>query len=219
MAETAGYEGMIYYRHGYAKGTLTFNDNSPSADTIVGAGSLIASAGFLASDTFNVSGTTSNDGSYTIASVSASTITVGASSTLVNQSSVASTILDATPGTALAGFYNWTINYKADLYDTTAFEDSGTRTYIGGMKDWGGTAEKYYMTSDSRASWVGSTVHVRFFMKYEATPNASSAARYIEGSAVVTATNTTTPVDGVIGQSLTFQGKGALAIVTRTTAW
>ena len=87
------------------------------------------------------------------------------------------------------------------------------------MKDWTATAEKHYMTSSSKASWVGgSTVHVRFFLKYSATP-ASSAAHYLQGSAVVTGMDTNTPVDGVVGQTMTFQGKGALSVVKRSTAW
>jgi hypothetical protein len=219
MAETAGYEGSIYYRHGYVKTQLTFNDNSPSADTIVGAGSAVKSAGIVASDTFNVRSTSSNSGSYTVGSITSSTITVGSTSALTNESSVSSAILDTTPGTALAGFYNWSLNYAGEALETTDYGDSGSRTYLAGLKGWSATAQKHYLTSSSITSWLGTTARVRFFIRYDATPSASSVAVFLEGSAVVTGADTTAPVDGTVDQGLNFQGTGALNITTRTTAW
>ena len=218
MSEVAGYEGAVYYRHGYFSGTVSFADASPSADTITA--SSLSSAGFAASDTIEVTGTTSNDGNYTIASISASVITLSASDTLTSQASVASTVIQTLPGTQLGGFHNWTVTYDAGLYETTAFEDAGTRTYISGYKGWSATADKYYLTSSSKATWVtsGSTIKVRFFINYESSPS-STAAHYLEGSAVVVGYDTTTPIDGAITQSMRLQGKGALSFVTRSTAW
>ena len=220
MAETAGYEGMIYYRHGYFKGTATFAHNSPAADTITA--SSLSSAGFLASDTINVAGTSSNSGSYTITSVSASVMTLIASDTLTAEASNASTILDAKPGKALAGFYNWTINYAGEAHEVTDFANAGTRAYIAGGTGWTGTATKRYSSASSlaKSSWVGGTVHrVRFFLRSRAIPTAANKASYLEGSAYVTTVDTTTPVGGVIEQAVNFQGTGALTLVKRQTTW
>ena len=66
MAETAGYQGMIYYRHAYVTDTISFK-SSGSTGTITGTSSAIKSAGFAASDTFNVaSASSSNDGDYVV---------------------------------------------------------------------------------------------------------------------------------------------------------
>ena len=224
MGEMAGYEGHIYYRHGYFKGTVSFAHNSPAADVIT-ATSLTASHGFVASDTIEVAGASSatNNSVFDIGSVSvgASTITLSASSTLASGSSSTSVTIDTKPGTQLAGFFNWTLNYGGEALETTDFADSGKRTYISGLTGWTATATKHYMTSDSRMSWItsGSTVTVRFFLRYEATPTASSTAYYLQGSAKVTGTDTTTPVDGTVDQTLNFQGTGALSIVSRATSW
>lgn len=56
--------------------TIAFNDNSPDADTITDSASGFLVAGFQAGDQITVSGSTSNDGTYTIASVTAGTITL-----------------------------------------------------------------------------------------------------------------------------------------------
>lgn len=69
--------------------TLTFNENSPAADTIVrSAGSWITD-GFQAGDTIFVTGTSSNNGTYTIDTVVALTITLVATDDLADASAVA----------------------------------------------------------------------------------------------------------------------------------
>ena len=61
--------------------TIAFNDNAPAADTITRTGGSFISDGFVAGDQITVEGSTSNDGSYTLAIVAATTLTlVGADS-------------------------------------------------------------------------------------------------------------------------------------------
>jgi hypothetical protein len=56
--------------------TISFVDGGGNADTITDSAGGFITAGFEASDTFTVSGSTSNDGEYTIVSVTANTITL-----------------------------------------------------------------------------------------------------------------------------------------------
>ena len=54
--------------------TIAFNENTPAADTITDSASGFLVAGFQPGDQLTVSGSTSNDGTYVIASVTAGTI-------------------------------------------------------------------------------------------------------------------------------------------------
>lgn len=221
MAETAGYQGMIYYRHAYLAATsaakATFNS---SPDTLALTG--LSAAGFLATDTINIASTSAsaNDGDYVISAISGSVITI--TGDFVSKASSATAVINALPGTALAGFYNWTINYAGDAHETTDFSDAGIRTYVPGATGWTGTATKRYSSASSlaKSSWVGGSVHhIRFFLRYKAIPTASSTATYLCGSAYVTGADTTTPVDGVVEQTVNFQGTGALTLVIKANTW
>lgn len=56
--------------------TIAFNENTESADTITDSANGFLIAGFQAGDQITVSGSTSNDGTYTVGSVVAGTITL-----------------------------------------------------------------------------------------------------------------------------------------------
>jgi len=56
--------------------TIAFSENTESADTITDSASGFLTAGFQAGDQITVSGSVSNDGTYTIAAVVAGTITL-----------------------------------------------------------------------------------------------------------------------------------------------
>ena len=119
------------------------------------------------------------------------------------------------------GFYNWTVNYKVDMFDATAFDTaSGGRAYIPSITSWTASADKYFLsTGNPPDSWLGETVKARFFMKYVASPSSTDAARYYEGNTIVTGIDQGTPVDALITQNIGFQGVGALTLATKTTAW
>ena len=223
MAETAGYEGKIYKRVGYLTGVkAAFSYSSASIPLITMVG--IASAGFASSDTILIAGAASstNNGNFTLHSASAvsgSTLRLIAADTLSSSSGSSIVTVDAQPGTALAGFYNWTINYTADVHEVTDFANT-EKAYVVGPTTWTGTATKRYQTSSSMGSSVGSSaLYVRFFLRYRATPTAGNPTTYLHGSAYVTGMDTTTPVDGVIEQTLNFQGTGALTLTKKATTW
>ena len=223
MAETAGYTGAIYYQKGRYSGAMVWLSSAGAMEITIASISTpynsVASYGFAAGDTIGVTGTdgTSNDGSYTIDSISASVMTlVSAGSTNASEQG----LMVSRPGTAIAGFYNWTVTYGCDAHDVTDFANSGDRTYVPGQKAWTATATKRYSDASSNAAWVGDGYarNIRFFLNYNAAPS-STDSYYYEGSAFVTATDTTTDVNAAIEQTVNFQGTGALTLVKRSTAW
>ena len=75
--------------------TIAFNENTPDSDTITDSGNGFLVAGFQAGDQITVSGSASNDGTYTIASVVAGTITLLARNDLATEGAGATVILTA----------------------------------------------------------------------------------------------------------------------------
>ena len=65
--------------------TIAFVENTASADTITDSGNGFLTAGFQPGDTITVSGSASNDGTYTIDSVVAGTITLIARNDLATE--------------------------------------------------------------------------------------------------------------------------------------
>ena len=74
-----------------AAATIAFVDSNP--DTITDSGSGFVTAGFVAGDTIIVTGSASNDGTYTIDSVVAGTITLDAGDALVAEGAGASVVI------------------------------------------------------------------------------------------------------------------------------
>jgi len=76
---------LKWTNHNITAITIAFNDNGASADTITDSGAGFVTAGFVAGDKITVSGSTSNDGDYTIDTVVAGTITLIATDSLTTE--------------------------------------------------------------------------------------------------------------------------------------
>ena len=97
---------------------------------------------------------------------------------------------------------NWTLDYNADLYETTNFDDSsGGRSYIGGYTGWSGTFEANYSTANTVVPGDTGTIVLR-------TSTGTSGSW--SGDVVITNMSINAPVDGLVTQTYTFQGSGAL---------
>ncbi len=66
--------------------TIAFSENTPNPDTITDSGNGFVTAGFLPNDTITLTGSTSNDGTYKIAAVSAGVITLVTNDDLTTES-------------------------------------------------------------------------------------------------------------------------------------
>ena len=104
---------------------------------------------------------------------------------------------------------SWTLSRKADLYDSTNFDDStGGRSYVAGFIDWSGSFEGYYSTSNVLAP--GGTGQAIIL-----STTGSTGTGAFSGTAIITGMDIVTGVDGLVTQAYTFQGTGTL---TQTTA-
>ena len=100
----------------------------------------------------------------------------------------------------------WTLNRKADIYDSTNFDDStGGRSYVSGFTDWSGSFEGFYSTGNTITPGTTGQIVLR------ATTGTSSL--YC-GTAIITGMDIVTGVDGLVTQAYTFQGTGTLAQTT-----
>lgn len=211
MANQAGKLGAIYYRKARIQGTgIAFVDSDP--DTITDTGNGFSTAGFESGDNITVSGSANNDDTYLIASVAAGTLTLDAADTLTAEGATPNvTIIEAPPGTVLAGFYNWSFDDGHDIAEVTNFGDAGIEKNICTIRRWTATAEKYWQTDSHQEALLGTAVTVRFFTLYDADPTGTTVY-FFEGNAFVSGIATNTPVGEVISQTLTFQGSANATI-------
>src|SRR3990167_5567622 len=75
--------------------TIAFSENTADADTITDSASGFLIAGFQSGDQVTVSGSVSNDGTYTIASIVAGTITLVARNDLATEAAGATVTITA----------------------------------------------------------------------------------------------------------------------------
>ena len=237
MAVISGVNGAVYWNEELtdtaAANSIIFSsgDNTITASTAGGVSSTgildFVAEGYKSNMLFTLSGagTTENNRIFTISTVTTGTITVSeavTSSTGAGDTDTGTiTFLETEPGYEEAGFYNWAIDYKIDLFDTTAFDtSSGGRTYIPSITNWTAKADKYCLSTGYAVNdWVGDTVKARFFLNYVATPTTGDASQYYEGNTIVTGISQGTSVDALITQNISFQGDGALTLKTQIAPW
>jgi len=101
---------------------------------------------------------------------------------------------------------SWTLNRKADLYDSTNFDDSsGGRSFVSGFTDWSGSFEGFYATGNTAVPGANGSIKLL---------TSTGADSGWTGNIIITAMDIVTSVDGLVTQSYTFQGTGALSAST-----
>lgn len=103
---------------------------------------------------------------------------------------------------------SWTLDYKADLYDSTNFDDSsGGRSYVSSFTGWSGSFEGFYSTGNTIVPGSSS-------LKITLRTSSTGTNDLYYGNALITGMAVGAGVDGLVTQSYTFQGTGALAFTT-----
>lgn len=140
----AGHLGAVYFRPRIVAITISFADTDP--DTILDSGGGFILAGFQDGATIAVTGSTSNDGTYLIDTVTATVITLDSGETLtVEAAGDTVTILQAAPGRQLLGFTNWESEFTQEALESTGFDATGNfRTYKAGLKGFTVSAESWF---------------------------------------------------------------------------
>ena len=104
--------------------TIAFHENTPSADTITDSGNGFVTADFKAGDSITVSGSSSNNGTYTIATVVAGTITLTEADDLADESAGATVTITS----STVHYYG--IEYATGKYLTKAKFITSYENYI-----------------------------------------------------------------------------------------
>lgn len=220
MAEIAGKLGAVYYSTATLRDTtISFNGTS---DRISDSKSRMVSSGFENGDKIVVSGAlnSGNNTTFTVDEIAAGYL--GVTSDLTDESAgYEVTIVTAPDDAQLMGFFNWTADNKADVEEITKFEDgtTGYKTYLPVLNDWSGSAERFWLTTSAYDTFLGTQKWVRLFVKWVAIPSGGDPSYYYEGMCQVTGVSVNEAVGSVVKSTITFQGDGALTLVTRTTAW
>lgn len=98
---------------------------------------------------------------------------------------------------------NWTLSYVGDALETTNFDSTDGRTYIPGLTGWSGSYDCFFSTGNVSVPGTTGTIIL--------TISTGTGAYAWTGGIVITGMDVTTPIDGVITQSYSFQGTGALS--------
>jgi hypothetical protein len=97
---------------------------------------------------------------------------------------------------------SWSLNYIADLYDSTNFDDStGGKSYVSGFTGWSGSYEGFYSSGNTVVPGNTGTITLK---------SSTATVGVWKGSVIITGMDVNTAVDGLVTQSYTFQGTGAL---------
>jgi len=101
---------------------------------------------------------------------------------------------------------SWTLSYAGDALETSNFDDSsGGRTYIPGLTGWSGSFDCLYSTGNTAGPGSTGAITLK-------TTTGTAGLWY--GGIIITGMDVTTPRDGLVTQSYTFQGSGLLATST-----
>jgi predicted secreted protein len=112
---------------------------------------------------------------------------------------------------AIAEIRTWSINQTADTMEDTTMGDSA-RTYQSSLSTWDGTVDMFWDETDTTgqgACTIGSSITLNVYPE-----GATTGDVYYSGTALVTGIARTASFDGMVEQSITFKGTGALTTST-----
>ena len=98
-----------------------------------------------------------------------------------------------------AGVKSWTLSWDAEVHDITDFADSTIRTFKSGLTTWTATAECQLDAANTADPGDSATL----------TLNVDGTINYA-GTAIMTNMSPSTPVDGIVMVSYSFQGSDTL---------
>ena len=103
------------------------------------------------------------------------------------------------------GFFNWSVDGDAEDAEKTTFASEGWKEFQRTLIGWSGSAEAYWGDTQFFDS-LGQRVVVKLYT------DAGPAQDCLEGFAIINGDGIENPVDGLIQESIDFQGTGPLYI-------
>ena len=102
------------------------------------------------------------------------------------------------------GFHNWAFSLTGDTAERTDFSTTGWKKFVGILKGWTGSAERFWLDEKWMAE-MGNLLIVKF---YEDT---GDPLERHEGWALITGIDVSAAVDTLIMEPISFQGHGKLS--------
>lgn len=114
-------------------------------------------------------------------------------------------VMLATAG--VTGIKSWTLDYTADMLETTDFADAGVKSYVVGGSGWSGSFEGLKNTTPIALATSDTPIDAEF---QEIASVATGRVAKWTGGIFITGVSASTANDGIVTYSYTFQGTGAL---------
>ncbi len=226
MGDIAGKVGMLRIGAYKEAITIAFVDGGLGTDSITDSGNGFLLAGFVADQSYTISGSGDNDYSFTPSVVAAGTLTVPTGTVTTESAGAYITIKADPPGGTTYGIKDFSINYNAEVVDVSTYETvqantNNERDFIGTTTGWTLTAGGYYDTGETaEEDFVGRQRYFYIFPKYVASPSGGDPAYYYHGMGIITGINPDSAVDTVVNYPISIQGSGALSALTeKTSSW
>ena len=102
---------------------------------------------------------------------------------------------------------SWSLDYTADMLDSTDFGSSGPRDFIGGLTTWSGTFECLLDSVTAAIADPTDLGGAAVTLTLTATTNRTYA-----GTAICSGIHPSVTVEGINVMTVDFQGSGALSI-------
>lgn len=123
-----------------------------------------------------------------------------------------SVYIPATPTVPIAQIRSWSLSTVKDNYDSSVLGDTW-REFIGGLKGWSGSLAGYYaLTTDTTgqrllySALINNTTVVLVL-------SVAAGGGSFEGTANITQSDVSDPVDNLISISFNFVGTGSLQVL------
>ncbi|MDQ1316369.1 MAG: hypothetical protein QG588_16 [Candidatus Poribacteria bacterium] len=170
--------------------TIAFVEGGASKDTITDSGAGFVAAGFKAGDVIWITGSTDNNKTVTIYSVTTTTITILATDDLAAEI--------AGDDVTIRAINNWL-------------------KYTPTSKGWTASLDNLWTVTED--ALFGVPRRYEFFDQYYASPSGGNPVYYLEGIGIANQIDTQINVLEVIKQPITITGIGSLTTKTKTTSW
>ena len=101
--------------------------------------------------------------------------------------------------------HSWKLDLTGEALDNTDFTSTGWKTFMAGLKQWGGSLEAYCDASKPiTIASVGTSTTIKLYI---------DGTKYYNGTALCTGVHPSVGVEGIETQTIDFQGTGALTLL------
>jgi hypothetical protein len=211
--------GGAFLSIAYVATKITFVENTPAADTIVDTNGQFLIKGFMPGMTITITETADNNKTVTIATVTATIITLIATDDLTDEPEGTATLTSATKGAQVLGMKNISIDDGIDVEDSTCYEDYPYETHEVGFKTWTANIDGFWLTDVPKSHWLGKELVFMLFLRTAASPSAGDPAVYYQGSGIVQGLPVDVPTRQLVKQTINIIGDGQLTLTVKTDAW